>query len=87
MREYTGLIIWIAVVAGVFALLWRMGYLVRLSQYVVDTREELKKCTWPTVEELKGSTVLVTLSVLMLGAFTAVVDVVVIAIVRVIVGT
>jgi hypothetical protein len=33
-------------------------------------REELKKCTWPTWEELKGSTVLIMISIALLGGFT-----------------
>jgi preprotein translocase subunit SecE len=36
----------------------------------------LKKCSWPTWEELKGSTVLIALSIGLLGAFTVVVDLV-----------
>ncbi len=59
---------------GVFAVLWWSGYLVRLSTYIQETKEELKKCTWPTWEELKGSTVVVMISVLMLGLFTVSVD-------------
>ena len=38
------------------------------------TREELRKCTWPTLEELKGSTVVVTISIILLGGFTVGVD-------------
>ena len=36
--------------------------------------EELKKCTWPTWEELKGSTIIVFVTILMLGVFTVAVD-------------
>ena len=39
-----------------------------------ETREELKKCSWPTWEELKGSTVVIMISIALLGAFTEVVD-------------
>jgi preprotein translocase subunit SecE len=45
-----------------------------LPAIVQETREELKKCTWPTWEELKGSTVVVIVSVGLLGVFTVVVD-------------
>ena len=45
-----------------------------LAIYVQETREELKKCSWPTWEELKGSTVLIMISIALLGAFTEVVD-------------
>ena len=39
--------------------------------------EQLKKCTWPTREELKQHTVVVLLSTLLLGLFIVVSDVVV----------
>jgi preprotein translocase subunit SecE len=64
----------VVVVAAVFAFLWRKGYLLRLSTYVLETREELRKCTWPTWDELKGSTVVVMISILLLGSFTVGVD-------------
>jgi preprotein translocase subunit SecE len=63
-----------AVVGVLFAIAWRKGYLVRLSNYVGQTREELRKCTWPTWDELKGSTVVVAISIALLGAFTFVAD-------------
>jgi preprotein translocase subunit SecE len=62
-------------VAGViFAILWWRGYLVRISTYVQETREELRKCSWPTWDELKGSTVLIVISIVLLGVFTYAVD-------------
>jgi preprotein translocase subunit SecE len=64
----------VAVVGTVFAVLWRKGYLVRLSTYVQQTREELRKCTWPSWDELKGSTVVVFVSIVLLGGFTVAVD-------------
>jgi preprotein translocase subunit SecE len=66
--------IWVAVIAAVFAFLWRKGHLVRISTYVQQTREELRKCTWPTWTELKGSTVLVSIAILLLGLYTVAVD-------------
>ena len=51
--------------------LWRKGYLLQLTDYVQQTREELRKCTWPTWDELKGSTVVVTISIVLLGGFTS----------------
>jgi preprotein translocase subunit SecE len=47
--------------------------------------EELKKCTWPTWDELQGSTVVVIVSVGLLGLFTVGVDLLVATIVRIIV--
>lgn len=61
-------------VGAVFAILWWQGYLKRFATYVQQTREELKKCTWPTWDELKGSTVVVSISILLLGGFTVAVD-------------
>jgi preprotein translocase subunit SecE len=75
-KELIKLLIWFVPLAVVFALLWRGGYLLRFSNYVAETREELKKCTWPTWAELKGSTFVVMISILLLGAFTVLVDVV-----------
>ena len=62
------------VVGVVFAFLWWKGHLVRLSNYVDQTKQELRKCTWPTWDELKGSTVLIAISIIALGGFTMVVD-------------
>ena len=84
MNEYVKLGIWVAIIAIVFLFLWRKGYLLRLSNYVLETREELRKCTWPTWDELKGSTVLVMISIVLLGAFTVAVDFVLTMFVRVI---
>jgi len=74
MQDWVWIIIWVAVVGGVFAWLWRSGQLKRLADYVSQTREELKKCTWPTWDELKGSTVVVFVSIALLGLFTVLVD-------------
>ncbi len=65
---------WAAVVGVVFAILWWKGYLLQISNYVQQTREELRKCTWPTWDELKGSTVLVFVSIMLLGAFIVATD-------------
>ncbi len=71
-------LITIAIVAGVviaaFFILLQKGYLRRLADYVRETKEELKKCSWPTWEELKGSTVVVMISILLLGLFTVGID-------------
>ena len=82
MKEYLSLIIWTVVVTAAFGIAWRMGYLQRLSTYIADTREELRKCTWPTQDELKGSTVLVLVAIVLTGGFTVVVDVAIAAVVH-----
>jgi preprotein translocase subunit SecE len=60
----------------VLVLLWRRGLLKQLGDYVVETREELRKCSWPSVDELKGSTVVVLISIALLGTFTIGIDLV-----------
>jgi len=74
MQDTTKIIIWAALIGGLFAWLWRAGHLVRFRDYVQQTREELRKCTWPTWDELKGSTVVVAISIFILGGFTVAVD-------------
>ena len=71
---YLGMAIWAAVIGAVFAFLWSKGYLVKIRNYFAETREELKKCSWPSRDELKGSTVLVMITMALLGVFTIVVD-------------
>ena len=66
--------IWAAVVGTLFVVLWRKGYVRQLTDYVQQTREELRKCTWPSWDELKGSTVVVFVSIVLLGGFTVAVD-------------
>jgi len=68
------MLIWVVVLGAVFAFLWWQGQLKRLAAYVQETREELRKCTWPTWDELKGHTVVVTISIALLGVFTVAVD-------------
>jgi len=62
------------VIGAAFAVLWRKGYLLKVTDYVKLTREELRKCTWPSWDELKGSTVVVGISIILLGGFTVLVD-------------
>lgn len=74
MSPTTSFIVWSVVIAVLFAMVWRFGWLNRLTTYVAETREELRKCTWPTGEELWGSTVLVMVGTALLGIFTVVVE-------------
>jgi preprotein translocase SecE subunit len=84
VKEYYSLIIWVLVIGAGFAYAWRKGFLLRLSNYIQGTREELRKCTWPTKEELKGSTVVVMVSIVLLGIFTVGVDFFITLVVRLI---
>ncbi len=70
-------IILAAFAAGIFFYAWRKGQLLRLANYVSGTKVELRKCTWPTRDELRGSTVVVMVAIAMIGLYTVVVDVVV----------
>ena len=66
--------IWALVIGAVFGYLWWQGQIQRLAVYVQETREELKKCAWPSWDELKGSTALITIMVALLGGFVVLVD-------------
>jgi preprotein translocase subunit SecE len=68
------LIVTIVLAGVVFGILWYQGYLVKIRTYVAETTDELKKCTWPSWDELKGSTVLVMITMALLGLFTIAVD-------------
>jgi preprotein translocase subunit SecE len=74
VNDLTKILIWVVVIGALFGLLWWQGQIARLRVYIAETREELKKCSWPTLEELKGSTALIIVSIAMLGAFTVAVD-------------
>ena len=62
------------VIAAVFAILWWKGVLMRISNYISETREELRKCSWPSWAELKGSTIAVTITIVLLTLFTVAID-------------
>jgi len=79
---YIKLGIWVVVIGGIFAFLWQRGYLARLAAYVGETREELRKCTWPTLDELKGSTVVVMVAMGLLALFTVGADLILARLIR-----
>jgi len=74
VNNWTHIAIWAVLIGAAFGYLWWQGQIQRLAVYVQETREELKKCSWPTWEELKGSTALIGIMILMLSAFIFVVD-------------
>jgi len=45
-----------------------------LKTFLGEVKVELKKCTWPTRHELMGSTMVVVVSVIILGAFVGLSD-------------
>ena len=79
---YIKLLVWAALIGITFGVLWHKGHLARFAHYIAETREELKKCTWPTWEELKGSTLVVSISIVLLGLFTVGVDFLLMLVVR-----
>src|SRR5262249_53233603 len=76
VNKLTVMLIWVAVIGVIFAIAWSQGLIARLSVFVQETREELNKCSWPTWDELKGSTVLVMVAMVLLGLFTFAADLV-----------
>ena len=62
----------VVVVVGYFAI----KHWAKIRQFLIDVREELKKCSWPTWQELRESTVVVAVSVMVLGIFVFYADVV-----------
>jgi preprotein translocase subunit SecE len=75
VNDWTKILFWTAVVGVVFGYLWWQGQIRRLADYVVETREELKKCSWPSWQELKGSTALIGITIVLLGAYVSVLDI------------
>ena len=82
MKEYLPLLIGLVVGCVAFVLLWRKGYFLRVSGYVQETKEELRKCTWPDKDELVSSTSVVMVAIALLGAFTVAIDSILTAVVR-----
>jgi preprotein translocase subunit SecE len=66
--------VWAVVIGAAFAYLWWKGQITSLANYIRETREELRKCAWPSWIELRGSTTLIAIVILILGVFTVVVD-------------
>ncbi|HAL04616.1 MAG TPA: preprotein translocase subunit SecE [Verrucomicrobiales bacterium] len=52
----------------------KKGWLDRIRIFFLQTREELSKCSWPTRDELRGSTWMVLVAVFLLGTFTFLAD-------------
>jgi preprotein translocase subunit SecE len=66
--------IWAVLIGAVFGYLWWQGQIQNLAVYIAQTREELRKCTWPTWDELKGSTALIMVMIALLGGFIMLTD-------------
>lgn len=46
----------------------------RIKEFLAEVRQELSKCSMPSWPELKGSTIVIIVSMLILGVFSFVVD-------------
>jgi len=55
-----------------------------LKTFLSEVKIELKKCTWPTRQELLGSTMVVVISVLIIGVFVGLSDTVLMGLLRVV---
>ena len=51
-----------------------MSAMEQVREYLKDVRGELTKVSWPTREELRDSTVVVIVTVLLVAAFIGIVD-------------
>lgn len=49
--------------------------MLKIQQYIKESIQELKQVTWPTWEELKGSTMVVMLFSVVMGVYIAGLDV------------
>ncbi len=58
----------------------------KLKNYLVETKIEIKKVTWPTKDELKESTRVVVVATFVLTGFIGVVDQILSRIVKLIFG-
>ena len=67
-------IFWLIFFVAVFIWMWRTGKIVAVKQYIIETREQLRKSTWPTRDELKQHITVVLISSLLLATFTFAAD-------------
>jgi preprotein translocase subunit SecE len=67
----------VALVAAVAVVRWRQPVLAavgRTVRYVDEVRAEVRKVTWPSWEELRKSTVVIIIFVIIVGLIIAVMD-------------
>lgn len=46
----------------------------KIQQYIKEVIQEMKKVTWPTLDELKGSTLVVVIFSVIMGLYIAAID-------------
>ena len=66
--------VWLGLVLAIFAVLWKNGKITGIKKYILETKEQLAKATWPTKDELKQHIVVVLISSVLLAAFTMATD-------------
>lgn len=81
-KFYVELLLWSLGILAIFGVAWYLGWLKSLAIYVAETRDELKKCNWPSRGELWNSTVLVFVVLAVLGLFVIVSDFAILKVVR-----
>ena len=81
-KFYVELLLWSFGILAIFGVAWYLGWIKSLAIYVGETRDELKKCNWPSRDELWNSTVLVFVVLAVLGLFVIVSDFAILKVVR-----
>ena len=67
----------LALVAGVAALVWRqpiLAFSLRSTEYLGKVREEVRKVSWPTWDDLRKSTLVIIVIVVIVGAIIGLMD-------------
>ena len=70
-------VFWPALILAVFIWMWRTGKIAGIRNYILETKEQLDKCTWLTWNELRQHIVVVLISSFLLAVFTVAADFVV----------
>ena len=66
-----------ALLAGVAALVWRqpiLAFSLRSTAYIRQVREEVQKVSWPTWDDLRKSTLVIVVIVVIVGAIIGLMD-------------
>ncbi|MFM7099972.1 MAG: preprotein translocase subunit SecE [Verrucomicrobiota bacterium] len=83
MKEfYLKLAVATLIVGGLFGLAWKQGVIARIAAYFGETRDELKKCNWPSRDDLWQTTFIVFFITAVLGLFTVGSDFILLKVVR-----
>ena len=53
----------------------KKSFFVKAKKYFRDTKSELKKVTWPTIEQLKQNTAVIIVFIILIGIFLFVFDI------------